>query len=217
MRKPPRRTDLAIHLSPADRSLHLLRQTQLYSRSEDHVSACREFGLSEPWPAEPSSLWEIMDNCASAGNRQFAIRAASLLPQDTETQLTIGRWFLAANQPDDALTFLERASAAGNLREQALLALADAYLAGCQASKALTVLSQMHQYDGDYQFLDRMGSALLALGREDEAGKQFAALVEKFPGFTRPPMWLPRRFHLQQKRWNDAIQAFELGTQPDAR
>ncbi len=202
-------TDRAIHLSPADGSLHLLRG-QLYARSQDHVSACREFGLSNPWPAEPSSLWEIMDNCASAGNRQLAIRAASLLPPDAETQLIIGRWFLAANQPGDAVAFLERASASGNLREQALLSLADAYLAGCQASKALTVLSQMHQYEDQYQVLDRTGSALLALGREEEAEKQLAGLVEKFPDL--PAAYVAAtQVALQQKRWDDAIQLLNSG------
>ncbi len=204
-------TDLAIHLSPADRSLHLLRG-QLYARSEDHPSACREFGLSTPWPSEPSSLWEIMDNCVSAGNRQLSVRAASLLPPDAETQLIIGRWFLAANQPGDALTFLDRAAASsGNLREQALLSLADAYLASCQASNALDVLSQIHPDKGDeYQVLDRVGSALLTLGREDEAEKQFDSLVEKFPDL--PAAYVAgTQVALQQHRWSDAIQLLNSG------
>lgn len=202
-------TDRAIRLSPADRSLHLLRG-QLYARAEDHPSACREFGLSTPWPGEPSSLWEIMDNCAAGGNRQLSVRAASLLPPDAETQLTIGRWFLAANQPVDALSFLERAAASGTLREQASLSLADAYLAGCQASKALDVLSQMHHYDNDYQVLDRIGSALLALGHEDEAEKQFAGLVEKFPNL--PAAYVAAtQVALQQNRWSDAIQVLNSG------
>ena len=164
-------TDRALKLSPNDPSLHLLR-AQLFAHAADHAASCHQFELAVPWPKDPASLWEIMENCLAANSRKEGLEAASLLPRDGETQLFIGRWLLTNNLAHESIPFFKNAPA-----EESSVGLAEAYLASCEPAKTLELLGQ----SSDYQTRDLRASALLALGREPEAEAEFRSLVETFP------------------------------------
>jgi Flp pilus assembly protein TadD len=198
-------TDRALKLSPTDPSLHLLR-AQLFSHTADHANACRQFELAVPWPKEPASLWEIVENCLAANNRKPALEAAGLLPVDGDTQLFIGRWLLSANLPQESIPFLKNAPS-----EEASAVLAEAYLASCEPSKTLEVLGQFHPSpNSDYETRDLRASALLALGREAEAESEFRSLVENFPSV--PSAYVAAtQVPLRQKHWDDALTLLNAG------
>lgn len=197
--------DRALKLSPADAALHLLRG-QLFAHASDRSSACHEFALATPWPKEPASVWEIMENCLAANNRQVALQAANLLPLDEETQLSVGLWLLAANLPAESVAFLKN-----DPREGGALSLAEAYLASCEPAQTLAVLSQFQPSpENDYQARDLRASALLALNREGEAELEFRGLVERFP--DSPAAYVAAtQLPLQQKRWQDALNLLNAG------
>jgi len=197
--------DRALKLSPADHSLHLLRG-QLFAHASDRSSACHEFSLAIPWPREAASLWEIMENCLAANNRQVALAAGNLLPTDEDTQFSVGLWLLAANLPGESIAFLKN-----DPRERGVLALAEAYLASCEPAKTLEMLNRIHPSpENDYQARDLRASALLALTREGEAEREFRAMVERFP--DSPAAYVAAtQLPLQQKRWQDALNLLNSG------
>jgi Flp pilus assembly protein TadD len=198
-------TDRALKLSPTDPSLHLLR-AQLFAHIADHSAACREFELAEPWPKDPASLWEIMENCLAANSRKTGLEAAGLLPLDADTQLSIGQWLLTANLPTESIPFLRNAPS-----EEGFLALAEAYLASCEPAKTIEVLSQIHpSRDSDYEARDLRASALLALGREAEAEVEFRRLVETFPSVAAAYV-AATQVPLRQKHWDDALTLLNAG------
>jgi Flp pilus assembly protein TadD len=198
-------TDRALKLSPIDPSLHLLR-AQLFSHTADHAASCHQFKLAAPWPKDPASLWEIMENCLAANDRQAGLEAARLLPLDGDTQLFIGRWLLAANLPHESIRFLKNAPS-----EESSVSLAEAYLASCEPGKTLDVLGQIHaSQNSDYETRDLRASALLALGREAEAESEFRSLVETFPSV--PAAYVgATQVSLRQKRWEDALTVLNAG------
>jgi Flp pilus assembly protein TadD len=198
-------TDRALKLSPSDPSLHLLR-AQLLAHTADHAASCQQFVLAVPWPKDPATLWEIMENCLAANNRNAGLEAARLLPRDAGTQLFIGRWLLTANLPHESIPFLKNSPS-----EESAVGLAEAYLASCEPAKTLEVLGQIHaSQNSDYETRDLRASALLALGREGEAESEFRGLVETFPSV--PSAYVAAtQVPLRQKRWDDALALLNAG------
>ncbi len=205
--------DPLLRLSPFDSSLHLLRG-QIFTRSADSASACREFGLAMPWPKEPAVLGEIFESCLLAGNRQLFLQAAHSFPPDPQTALTIGSWLLANGRPAESISFLNTAASSEALHDEAGLLLSEGFLASCEPGKALDVLSHVERKSpaAVYQFRDLRGSALLALDRVREAEADFGSLIQDFPNL--PDAYIAAtQIPLQQKRWDDALALLNDGLQ----
>jgi len=199
--------DRALALSLHDPALHLLRG-ELYLRSIEQISACREFALATPWPQQTALLWEIIENCEGV-DRRLAVQAEQLLPRDALTQLTIGRWLIAANQAREAVPFLVNSASSVDLHQEAAISLAEAYLASCEPGKVLDVLSEAEP-GYEYERRDLRGSALLALGRDKDAEALFVELVKTFPDSAGAYV-AATQVALQESRWQDALKTLNEG------